>query len=472
MPEVPVAIRFVGVSKVYKLYPNPWAMTKELLGLQRLVFWRRPPAYPEFAALREVSLEVKRGDRLGVLGRNGAGKTTLLKLMTQNFEPTTGTVTVHGRIQSLMEMGLGFHPDFTGYENIRASLIYNNLSSADIAEAIEDIVDFVELGDFLHQPIKTYSLGMVGRLGFATSTAIKPDILIIDEVLSAGDAYFTSKSAERMKRLAKEGTTLVLVSHSTDQILQFCKRAIWMDKGQIIARGNALEVVKSYQAYIRELDDRRIQEKNSRGHRSPEAALPSGMQSQPTTTGFQAEDAGAQPAYERASGTVSRWAGGHSGLRIGGVRLLGEDDTAVAVFQAGSRMSFEFSLTAEHEGDFNCQYHVYVYTLDGIRVALHLSAPDRFRLAAGQTRVARLTYDSILLNQGDYVFTVAAYEHFDMRNPDTARMYDLLDRSFEFKVFSTTPFNQSVFRHPARWTVCDGPELVDLPSLNDARELI
>lgn len=456
MPDRPgrTAIRFADVSKVYRLYPNPRSMMMDLLGGYKYKFWRKPPVFPEFAALTGVNLEIQRGERIGVVGRNGAGKTTLLKLMTENFEPTSGTVTIDGRIQSLMDTGLGFHPEFTGYENIRASLIYNALEPADMQAAIDDIVDFVELGDFLQQPIKTYSLGMLSRLGFATSTAIKPDILIVDEVLSAGDAYFSAKSAERMKRLASDGTTLVLVSHSTDQILQFCNEAVWMDKGRVVQRGEALEVMKAYEAYIRELENERLQERNRQGHGSPEGALPVEMQSQPTSVAHVA------PVGAR---TISRWQGGLDGLRINRVRLFDADGAERAVFQAGESMTFEIELRAERAGSYPCQYHVYVYTLDGIRVTLHVSEADEFDLAADETRRARLTYDRILLNQGDYVFTVALYETFDFGDPGAAIKYDLLDRSFEFKVYSAQATNQTIFRHPARWTVCDGPELTDIP---------
>ena len=175
-----IAIRLTNVSKAYRLYSSRWHLAVDTLGLG----WMFPKIIqdtPTFLALKNLSLTVPRGSRLGVVGRNGAGKTTLLKLLTGNFAPTQGQVEVTGRIQALMDVGLGFHPDFTGFENIQASLAYNGLPRAELERAVEDVIDFVELGDFLHQPIKTYSLGMLSRLGFATSTAIKPDVLLMSK---------------------------------------------------------------------------------------------------------------------------------------------------------------------------------------------------------------------------------------------------------------------------------------------------
>ncbi|MGQ0524120.1 MAG: ABC transporter ATP-binding protein, partial [Betaproteobacteria bacterium] len=238
-------------------------MTLDVLGVSRLPFWKKR-SYQEFAALKDINLEVLRGQRIGIVGRNGAGKTTLLKLITGNFQPTAGRITVNGQVQALMDMGLGFHQELSGLDNIKASLIYNGLSSGEIEDATADIIEFAELGDYLFQPLKTYSLGMQARLGFATATAIKPDILIIDEVLGAGDGYFAAKSAERMKQLTGNGVTLLLVSHSTPQIVQFCETAIWIDKGRIVENGDAMEVVKAYDAYLRSLDEKRIQIENSK----------------------------------------------------------------------------------------------------------------------------------------------------------------------------------------------------------------
>ncbi|MGI8527815.1 MAG: ABC transporter ATP-binding protein, partial [Pseudolabrys sp.] len=254
---LPRAILLEGVRKEYKLYDSIGEQTLDVLGLSPLRFWRRPK-FRIFPALDGIDLDIKRGERVGIIGRNGAGKTTLLKLITGNFAPTHGAVSVNGDVQALMSTGVGFHADFTGAENIRASLMYNGLPGAEIEAAFDDIVEFCELGDFLNQPVKTYSLGMRARLQFATATAIKPDILIVDEVLGAGDAYFSAKSMVRMQKLAQSGCTLLLVSHAMNQVLAFCDRAVWIDEGRVRTDGAVRKVVGEYEVYMRAMSENRL----------------------------------------------------------------------------------------------------------------------------------------------------------------------------------------------------------------------
>jgi len=257
-------IRLAGVGKMYKIFPSRVDHFVVALGLSRLMPWRRIEPH-EFWALRNIDFELEAGKRLGIVGRNGAGKSTLLKLITGNLAPTEGNITVDGDIQALLEAGAGFHPEFTGYENVHAALTYQGLNRAEIERATEDIAEFTELGDFLGQPYKTYSSGMMARLIFAVATAVKPKILIIDEILGAGDAYFFSKSMERMKRLVLEsGASVLLVSHSLGHILQFCDEAIWIERGKIMKRGQSMEVVNAYEGFIRTLDERRLRGKNSK----------------------------------------------------------------------------------------------------------------------------------------------------------------------------------------------------------------
>ena len=256
-----VAIRMKSVGKMYKLFPSRLDNFLDAINWQRFIPLRAPK-YKKFWALRGIDLELKKGYRIGILGRNGAGKSTLLKLITGNLAPTEGEIHVNGQIQALMDTGAGFHPEFTGYENVRASLTYLGMSPAQMDEALEDIIEFTELDEFMGQPFKTYSSGMQARLSFATATSIKPDILIIDEVLGAGDGYFISKSTERMKSLIDNGASVLLVSHALDTITKICDQAIWIDRGRIVMQGQSLDVVKSYERFLRELDDKRLKARN------------------------------------------------------------------------------------------------------------------------------------------------------------------------------------------------------------------
>ena len=259
-------IRLHGVGKMYRVFASRFDNLIDAVGLGRLLPWLGF-RYREFWALRGIDLELPEGARVGVVGRNGAGKSTLLKLLTGNLAVSEGTLEVHGPVHALLDTGAGFHPEFTGIENIHAALSYQGLSDSEMVDAVEEIAEFTELGQFLGQPYRTYSSGMQARLAFATATAVvRPRILIIDEVLGAGDAYFLSKCNERMRALVSAGATVLLVSHSLDQITAMCDQAIWIDRGRIAQRGPALEVVKAYQQFIRTLDDRRLRAKNRKVH--------------------------------------------------------------------------------------------------------------------------------------------------------------------------------------------------------------
>lgn len=258
-------IRLSGVGKLYKIFPSRIQTALDALGIARFLPWWRVK-HQEFWALRGIDLEVKAGSRLGIIGRNGAGKSTLLKLITGNVAQTEGRIEVNGEIQALLQTGVGFHPEFTGYENIRASLTYQGMTRVEIEPAIAEIAEFTELGQFLSQPFRTFSSGMQARLAFATATALKPDILIIDEILGAGDAYFASKSSQRMKELVEEsGATVLLVSHALDHVARYCDECIWVERGRVVMRGRSQEVINAYQEFGYRLEDRRLKAKHRRG---------------------------------------------------------------------------------------------------------------------------------------------------------------------------------------------------------------
>lgn len=199
--------------------------------------------------LENLYLKVERGEKVGLIGENGAGKTTLLNLFFQRSKPTSGSVKVNGSVQALMQTGIGFSDDLTGRENIRNALAYSEIKPSNFKFVEKDIHGFVELGEFLDLPIKSYSLGMRARLEFAVATAIRPDILLIDEVLGAGDGYFVNKCNQRMQELVSD-TTLILVSHSLGQILNYCDRCIWIADGKVRADGITEEVVEKYQEFM------------------------------------------------------------------------------------------------------------------------------------------------------------------------------------------------------------------------------
>ncbi|MBL6965797.1 MAG: ABC transporter ATP-binding protein [Anaerolineales bacterium] len=202
--------------------------------------------YHQFWALRGVDLMIERGESFGVIGRNGAGKSTLLKVMARVLKPTEGHVVMRGRIAPLLELGAGFHPELTGRENVYLNGALIGLPRQKIAAQFESIVDFAEIDEFIDVPLRTYSTGMVARLGFAVATSIRPEILLIDEVLSVGDTAFQEKCLARMRAFQSQGTTIVLVSHSMGRVQEFCQRALCLEGGQVAAQGGVNEIVERY----------------------------------------------------------------------------------------------------------------------------------------------------------------------------------------------------------------------------------
>lgn len=202
-------------------------------------------------SLLDVSLTIDKGERVSLVGRNGAGKSSLLRVINRSLMPSSGSVQTSGEITSLINIGVGFSTDATGRENVKRSLrLVSGYTSSELEIAVEEIRAWCELGDFFDKPIKTYSLGMLGRLQFACATQVNPSILIIDEVLGAGDAYFVSKCSERVKSIVDKGSSLVLVSHSMQQCLELTERAIWLDEGRIVMDSRTDRVVKEYEKYI------------------------------------------------------------------------------------------------------------------------------------------------------------------------------------------------------------------------------
>ena len=203
--------------------------------------------YKEFWALHDVDFSIEKGEVLGLVGANGAGKSTMLKVISGILKPTKGTVTVHGNIVPMLELGSGFDLELTGRENVFLNGAILGYSEDFLKEKYQEIVDFSELGEFIEMPLRNYSSGMITRLAFSIATVVKPDILIVDEILSVGDAAFQKKSKNRMMELMSGGTTVLLVSHSAEQITEMCSRAIWLEKGPMKMIGPAADVCRAYE---------------------------------------------------------------------------------------------------------------------------------------------------------------------------------------------------------------------------------
>lgn len=241
-----IVIRAQSLGKCYQIYEKP---SHRLL--QGLMGGRRK-YYREFWALRGVDIEVRRGETLGIIGRNGSGKSTLLQLIAGTLAPTEGTVSVNGRVAALLELGSGFNPEFTGRENAVLNATILGLSRQQVDAKLDSILAFADIGDFIDQPVRSYSSGMVMRLAFAVMTHVDADVLIIDEALAVGDAFFTQKCMRFLREFQKRGT-LLFVSHDGGAVTGLCDRAIWLDQGKLIEQGDAKFVMSKYmEAFIKE----------------------------------------------------------------------------------------------------------------------------------------------------------------------------------------------------------------------------
>ena len=237
------AIQFQSVSKSFDRH------TGRMLLRHRLVNLLRGQHGERFCALKNISFEVEEGDGLAVIGSNGAGKSTLLGLVAGLATPDGGSVTVNGRIAALLELGAGFHPDLTGAENVRVNASLIGLSRRRTAELFDQIVDFAGIEDFISEPLRTYSTGMIMRLAFSVAINMDPEILLIDEVLAVGDQAFHAKCFERIYRFRQAGKTLLCVSHATGMVQELCDRAIWLDHGKLVMSGRIRDVIETYEGH-------------------------------------------------------------------------------------------------------------------------------------------------------------------------------------------------------------------------------
>ena len=304
-----------GVSKRYRMFPRPWDRLVETLSLGRAERGR------EFWALKDVNLSVGPGSSLGILGRNGAGKSTLLKIISGVLQPTSGSVSVDGRLVALLQLGAGFKPEYTGRENAMLNGLILGIERKEMIRRFDEIEAFADIGEFMDQPVKTYSSGMRARLGFAVAVNVDPDVLLVDEALSVGDAVFRQVGTQKMRELRDSGTTVLFVSHGLEMIRDFCDKAVLLHRGRVLYHGNTNQALDHY----RDLTSNA--EENAGTQNSGSTKRPSNGSSAPGEDGPQAPSA----EQNRALGLSERWGlrRGTGGARIENVEVLDERGRAV-----------------------------------------------------------------------------------------------------------------------------------------------
>ena len=239
-------IKVDRVSKIYKIYNDPKDRFKEALNLGKNKQYHR-----DYYALNELSFDVGKGEIVGIVGRNGSGKSTILKILTGVLNPTSGTTQINGKVAALLELGAGFNMEYTGMKNIYLNAAMMRVSKEEIEKKIPEILAFADIGDYIHQPVKTYSSGMYVRLAFAVAINVDPDILIVDEALAVGDARFQLKCMDKFLEFVERGKTILFVTHDVNTVKRFCSRAIWLNQGQMIMDGNTDEVTDKYLDFLK-----------------------------------------------------------------------------------------------------------------------------------------------------------------------------------------------------------------------------
>ena len=371
VPATETAIRVEGAGKTYRMYRQPSDR------LWQYLLHRKKPWFQDFVALESVSLELRRGEVLGIVGVNGAGKSTLLQLVTGTIKPTQGSVQTHGRVAAILELGSGFNPEFSGRENIYLNAATLGLSKSEIESRMDSIIEFAGIGLHIDQPVKTYSSGMVVRLAFSIATSVDADILIIDEALSVGDGAFRRRSFDRIMQIKESGTTILFCSHVVFHVEAFCDRALWLHHGKVQKLGKVSEVLRPYEEFID-------------AYENDVNALPFGQNSAVPISANTASTESAAPKSDARILSVQVWLDGQLGTELHGqskssrleVEVQFASDPKIAAPTAALVLSSEsgkilgstISLTQE--------------------LALE-------RTASGEG-VARITLDRIPLNKGRY----------------------------------------------------------------------
>lgn len=425
-----IAIEICDVAKTYPVFTHPWQAVRYLGALIRHGRLDEKHLHEGVHALSGINLSVRRGERIGIVGRNGAGKSTLLKLLSADFPPTRGSMQVNGEIYCLLPGSVGFSLEQSTLENARQYLSYLSITDEEMDARIEEIRAFTELGDYFTQPVKNLSLGMRVRAEFAVATARMADIVIIDEVLGAGDIYWSEKIARRMEQLCAQGTTLVLVSHSLEQINRYCERAIWIEKGQVVMDDNAVEVTKRYEGFLEQLswqtDD--LDDK---------------------TVSIQQMAAGLGNQTLPESGqTVTRWPG-RGDVEIIGV-WLNETTASHLCLSAHDPLSIRMHIQACKTGRFQLRYLFTFWNIFGKRVAVIENEVDIIDLQKNERHPVTVNLKTLGLINGTYQVTVTVTD-MDLgpnaANEMISRM-DVLYKSFSINIVQNSNTPAPVYRVP------------------------
>ena len=433
------AIDLLNVSKVYRRFGHrkQFATLKSALLSRSLVRDLNPDE--TFAAVKNVTISVPKGQTLGVVGRNGSGKSTLLKLVAGITKPTIGTVKVTGRVSALIELGAGFHPEISGRENVFINGIMLGLTKREVARRFDEIVEFAELQDFIDAPVKTYSSGMYMRLGFAVAINVDPDVLLVDEVLAVGDEGFTHKCLDKFAEFKRRGKTILLVTHSLGLVEKFCDEALWMDGGRMKVQGDPKRVVGAYITDVEKSEEQQLAAADAKAKDaavvvSPDEPASAVLPDHPIET--------ADAPADMFRATEGRW--GSREIEITGVELIGSDGTPGHVFHSGDPVTVRVKLRAPVEMD-DFVIGIGLFNAEGVccyGTNTNLEELKAVRILGDAE--ASFSIDRLDLVEGTYKLDVAIHKQ-------DGYPYDYHRLLYTFRVKSRTK-DVGIFRPPHRWT--------------------
>ncbi len=388
MAQNEIAIDVNNITKSFKVFLDKGSQLKE-----RLLF-RKRSRYEERKVLRGISFQVKKGEAVGLIGHNGCGKSTTLKLLTKIMYPDTGSITMNGRVSSLIELGAGFHPDMSGRENIYTNASIFGLTKKEIDARLKDIVDFSELEEFIDNPVRTYSSGMYMRLAFSVAINVDADILLIDEILAVGDANFQAKCFNKLKEIKSHGTTIVIVSHSLGQIEQICDRSIWIHEGLIRAEGPPKEIDLEYLDFmgqkLQESTRKELEEKN--------------QQEEEEKSGSE-QEAEENTEAEETPEEKKRW--GSGAARIKRIKAFTSDGAEQRIFRTGEDIKFRLDYTVK-ETVKDAVFGIGIFNRDGVQcygTNTRIDKHPEFDLDKNGT--AEITLEKVGLLPGEYLIDFA-----------------------------------------------------------------
>lgn len=396
------AIEVKDLKKKFKVYYDKGSQLKE-----RMLFKNRN-RYEERWVLNGISFNVKKGEAIGLIGHNGCGKSTTLKLLTKIIYPDSGSVTMRGRVSSLIELGAGFHPDMSGRENIYTNAAIFGLSKKEIEERMDDIIRFSELEEFLDNPVRTYSSGMYMRLAFSIAINVDADILLIDEILAVGDVNFQAKCFNRLREIKAQGTTIVIVSHSLSQIEQICDRSIWIQDGRIYEEGNPHEIHLKYFDYMgQKMQERQELEQEMIAAEKAEA-VQDGPNEEPVTDVSQevTVEPDESPAAETpAEKPKERWGNGRA--EIVSITMTDADGESKNVFATGDKVKFVIEYKVNKKVD-DAVFGIGIFRNDDMQIYgtnTRIDKMKEFSLSKGGS--TEVVIESLLLLPGEYYLDVA-----------------------------------------------------------------